>query len=167
MYYSFLWRWLFQSCIIQTFFFSFCVFQLTDTVWIKSPTKTGGLEPAYLLKLLETLFDFGGATEGAWASADLRHKRQRFPRQADLFLPVMWVNLQFSFPFNSLEIRCWASVKGVWRYAKPEGVCLLLSTLGKAGWPCIIFYSCICTGGEITVSSWNGRHNDIRAWGHL
>lgn len=120
-------------------FFSFCIFQLTDTVWIKSPTKTGGLEPAYLLKLLETLFDFGAATEGAWASADLRHKRQRLPRQADLVLPVMWVNLQFSSPFNSLEIRCWDSAKGVRRYAKPEGVCLLLSALGKAGWPCIIF----------------------------
>lgn len=56
--------------MIQTFFFSFCVFQLTDTVWIKSPTKTGGWEPAYLLKLLEALFDLGGATEGAWASVD-------------------------------------------------------------------------------------------------
>jgi hypothetical protein len=48
-----------------------------------------------------------------------------------------------------------------------QRVCALSTLWGKDGWPCIIFYSCICTGGEITVSSWTGRHNDIRVWGHL
>lgn len=30
---------------------------------------------------------------------------------------------------------------------KPEGVCSLSILWGRDGWPCIMFYSCVCTGG--------------------
>lgn len=31
---------------------------------------------------------------------------------------------------------------------KPEGVLSLSIHWGRDGWPCVIFYSCICTGGK-------------------
>lgn len=125
------------------------------------PNKERRLGACLFAETAGNLFDFWGATEGVRASADRRH------RQADLVLLVMWAHLQFSSPFKRLEIGCWNSAKGVWGMLSQRVWALLSPLWEKTGWPCIIFYSCICTGGEITVSSWNGRHNDIRVWGHL